>query len=433
MANNWFSSQRLLVVVAIVCVSAAFSVAQQGTRQVTDASQTQRTGASLGTYEALVIGNNDYKNVVKLQTAVNDADAIATVLHDRYGFHATVLHNATRSQIITALVNYRRTLPESSNLLIYYAGHGNLDKEVDEAYWLPVDADKDNNENWISADDITRDIKAIHSFHVLIISDSCYSGTLTRDANVGITLIDKQKVLARMLQSKSRTLLASGGNEPVADSGGGAGHSVFAGALLQVLRNMEDSQFTADSLFEALRPRVAGRSSQVPKYDYLRDSGHEDGDFVFSRLGAKPLVVPIPSNTVVENGENVPDIPPDRSNVTQPLSFDPDREAAAIKDLLKTYEDAYESRDAQKLKTIWPTIAPKTFDLVEKSFATAAAIQMNLHVGSPNIGQDHNSATVKGSFSQTYTPKNGSAQPRSGDIAFSLQKKNGLWAIVDIK
>lgn len=430
MGNNstWL---RAFTVLTILCVCVNLSFAQQGTRQVVDSSQVQPAGAGIGQYEALVIGNNDYRNVAKLQTAVNDADAVATMLHDRYGFHATVLHNATRNQIITALVNYRRTLSENSNLLIYYAGHGNLDKEVDEAYWLPVDADKDNNENWISADDITRDVKAIHSFHVLIISDSCYSGGLTRDANAGITLLDKQKVLARMLQSKSRTLLASGGLEPVADSGGGAGHSVFAGALLQVLRNMEDGQFTADALFEALRPRVAGRSSQVPRYDYIRDSGHDDGDFVFSRVGAKPLVVA--ANTVVENGERVPDIPPDNSSAGQGLSFDPGKEAAAIKDVLKAYEDAYETRDAKVLQTIWPSMASQTLDSVRKSFAGATAIKMNLHMGAATINDDHINATVEGSFSQLYTPKNGPPQPRSGDIAFSLQKKNGLWAIVAVK
>jgi Caspase domain len=55
---------------------------------------------------------------------VNDANAVATILGESYGFKTKVLHDATRSEILTALNEYRRTLPEHSSLLIYYAGHG---------------------------------------------------------------------------------------------------------------------------------------------------------------------------------------------------------------------------------------------------------------------------------------------------------------------
>lgn len=425
-------SQLVMIVLAVLCAGPQGTQAQKPTRGVVDASQTRSIATGLGSYEALVIGNNDYRYLGKLQTAINDADSVAKVLHDRYGFKTRILHNATRDDIITAMVEYRRRLPDDSSLLIYYAGHGHLDREVDEAYWLPIDADRDNNENWISADDITRNVRAIHSLHVLIISDSCYSGTITRDANVSLLSHDKEKVIARMLRSKSRTLMASGGNEPVADSGGGAGHSVFAGALLQGLRDMQDGEFTADSLFETIRPRVAGRSEQVPKYDYIRNSGHDDGDFVFSRLGAKTVAGGGP-----EFGDGVSD-GDDASTSSivdsRPANFDPDREASAIKDVLKLYEDAYEQRDASVLWKIWPDAPGKTKKNVQDSFSSAASIQMKLvNMSNPNISQDHTSATIKGSFSLTYTPMNGPSQPRNGPIAFSLQKKNDVWAIVDIK
>ena len=434
-------SQLSVIVLAALCVSLQSAQAQQPTRGVVDASRTRPVATGLGSYEALVIGNNDYRFLGKLQTAINDADAVAKVLHDRYGFKTRILHNATRDDIITAMVEYRRRLPDDSSLLIYYAGHGHLDREVDEAYWLPIDADRDNNENWISADDITRNVRAIHSLHVLIISDSCYSGTITRDANVSLLSRDKEKVIARMLRSKSRTLMASGGNEPVADSGGGAGHSVFAGALLQGLRDMQDGEFTADTLFEAIRPRVAGRSEQVPKYDYIRNSGHDDGDFVFSRLGAKSVVT---GGRETGGGTEDADegggdssidstVAGTRLGNDQPPAFDPQKEIDAIRDVLNLYKDAYEQRDASVLWKIWPGAPPKTKQTIEASFSTAAVIHMNLEMGPPNLGQDHASATVKGSFSQMYIPRKGTSQPYSGDIAFSLQKKDGMWAIVSVK
>ena len=49
---------------------------------------------------ALVIGNNDYKHLPHLVTAVRDAEAVATLLSERYGFETTLLKNATRMRAI---------------------------------------------------------------------------------------------------------------------------------------------------------------------------------------------------------------------------------------------------------------------------------------------------------------------------------------------
>jgi uncharacterized caspase-like protein len=237
-----------------------------------------------GSYYALVIGINNYHYLPTLRTALKDADAIAAVLRDRYGFHVRILPDATRYQILSALDEYRRTLSGEANLLIYYAGHGYYDPETEKAYWLPIDAEKDNHANWIIADDITSDARAMPALHVLIVSDSCYSGSLTREANMAMNPRERESYLQKMLQSKSRNLMSSGGNEPVADGGGGS-HSVFANAILQGLNGMEVDVFTAMDLFDRfIQPQVAGRSNQVPQYSLIRNSGHENGDFVFSRL-----------------------------------------------------------------------------------------------------------------------------------------------------
>src|SRR5262250_863014 len=119
---------RTAIVVA-VSLSSALQICgqttQRGQRGVRDVSpEAISTTFSTGPYYALVIGNNDYAILGKLQTAVNDATAVAQLLQGRYGFQTKVLKNATRNDILSALADYRRTLTENSNLLIYYAGHG---------------------------------------------------------------------------------------------------------------------------------------------------------------------------------------------------------------------------------------------------------------------------------------------------------------------
>ena len=138
-----------------------------------------------GRYQALVIGNDNYANgLPALKTAAGDAQAVAQMLQNAYGFRVTVLLNATRDQIIGALAKYRQTLTSDDNLLIYYAGHGSYDQATDQGYWLPVDATPDDPSHWVSNTDITNMLKAIQARHVMVVADSCYSGTLTRDANV---------------------------------------------------------------------------------------------------------------------------------------------------------------------------------------------------------------------------------------------------------
>jgi hypothetical protein len=251
----------------------------------TKASETPTVAS--GRYFALVIGNNSYRHLPKLETAVADARMVDSLLRERYGFETKLLLNAGRQEIFSAISFYRQKLEQNDNLLVYYAGHGHFDREAEKAYWLPVDARREDSANWVSADDITSNVKAIPARHVLIVSDSCYSGTIYR--SLGITAADnseRDRFLEKMRAGKSRTLMASGGNEPVAD-GGGDGHSVFARVFLTGLSKMERATFTGAELFrDFVQERVAGKAEQTPEYNPLRNSGHESGDFVFVRKQA---------------------------------------------------------------------------------------------------------------------------------------------------
>ena len=275
-------SMRVLVSLSLgmlIPLSAAGQLTQRGTIPEPQPGRDLRKGA----YYALVIGVDRYQHLPVLKTAANDASAVEEVLRKRYGFETRLLVDAqaTRAGIVNALSRYRQTLTENDSLLIYYAGHGQYDKDADKAYWLPVDADKDSPANWISADDITTDVRVLPAHHILIVSDSCFSGGLTRDIGGGLRSDDHDAFVQKMQSGKSRTLLSSGGNEPVADAGSN-GHSVFANAVLSGLAKMNGKAFTAASLFDTyvIEP-VAGSSAQVPQYNVIRNSGHDSGDFVF--------------------------------------------------------------------------------------------------------------------------------------------------------
>jgi|GEM_PF-2489579 len=237
-----------------------------------------------GRYHALVIGNNDYKNLPKLKTAITDAQVVADTLRSSYGFEVKLLIDATRADILLALGKLRRNLTKRDNLLVYYAGHGWLDSEADEGYWLPIDAAKDNTINWISNSSITSAIKAIASKHVLIVADSCYSGRLARGIHITVRTPD---YFSRISKKKARSVLSSGGLEPVLDSGGRGEHSVFASAFLEALRENK-GLMDGTELFTKIRRPVMLSSDQTPEYSDIRKAGHEGGDFVFVRRAMLP-------------------------------------------------------------------------------------------------------------------------------------------------
>ena len=127
-----------LIVAAMFCLAAGAQAAV--TKSAIDA----------GRYHALVIGNNDYKYLPNLKTAVSDATAMAELLRTKYRFKVTLLLNATRRQVLKQINRLRAELTSKDRLLIYHAGHGELDRETETGYLLPVDAEPEDDTNWIA-------------------------------------------------------------------------------------------------------------------------------------------------------------------------------------------------------------------------------------------------------------------------------------------
>lgn len=252
------------------------------------------TTSRVGGYHALVIGNDHYRQWTPLGTAVADAEAMSKVLADRYGFRVTVLKDADRKQILKTLNDYRKTLSDQDHLLVYYAGHGFLEPEIDRGYWIPVEGDLFDNTDWIEFPAVTDLLELIPARQILVIADSCFSGKLTRSAmgrvNPDADEQARESLLKTMAQKKIRATLTSGGAKPVLDEGG-AGHSIFATAMLGVLTENNDALET-ERLYWTVRARVVQAAErmkfeQIPTYGPIHMAGHEGlGDFVFVPVAA---------------------------------------------------------------------------------------------------------------------------------------------------
>lgn len=253
---------------------------------------------NFGRYFALIIGNQDYFYLDDLQSPLKDAKRLQGILEDQYGFSTILLADASEKKILNALSDLYEQIGPEDNLLIYYAGHGNLSESSNSrrrrGYWLPVDAQEDRSTNWINNTVISDHLDRLKARSVLVVADSCYAGNMASEksefllgsVNSSLTEASIQSGLSR----RARLVISSGGVKPVLDGINGQ-HSMFAGSLIEILENNE-GVLRDNMLFSRLAVNVRRRNQaqdvdNTPEMRPIRSAGHGGGDFYFVPRAAR--------------------------------------------------------------------------------------------------------------------------------------------------
>ena len=256
--------------------------AQRGVEIKSKEDLSHKSG-KLGAYRALVIGINNYqdKKIPALKTAVNDAREFANLLKTRYGFRVTLLldRQATRQAIMDKMRDLAANTSPDESVLIYYAGHGDVDRVLNDGWWVPADATGGNPVTYLDNYYVQRVMRGMKARHVLLVSDSCYSGTLFGESRSLPTVIDDRYYL-NLYNEKSRWGMTSGNKTPVSDSGS-EGHSIFAYQLIKALTKNEKPYITTQEIYSRIAPIIANNSEQQPLCSPVRDTGDQGGGFVF--------------------------------------------------------------------------------------------------------------------------------------------------------
>jgi hypothetical protein len=228
---------------------------------------------------ALVIGVAEYQDPIpRLGSPLKDVAEIGRLYREQFGYDVRTLANADKAAIVHEVNRLILETRPSDSVVVFYAGHGHVVEKTGRGYWIPGKANGEDPRQWISNSDIAKMLANIPARQVLLVSDSCYSGTLTREAKV-----QKSEVLAdprAVLERRSVTVLSSGGDEPVADSGKD-GHSVFAWHFIRTLGRVAQWSNGVD-IYERLAESVWLDFPQEPQYGAAIGSGHQMGaDYLF--------------------------------------------------------------------------------------------------------------------------------------------------------
>jgi hypothetical protein len=418
------------ICVLAVLAGALSCSAQNGMRNVKDKDDAEVKATGPGSYYALVVGIDGYRALPKLKTPINDAKEVASVLESQYGFKTQLLMDPTRDQIFSALAGYQ-SLTDADNLLIYYAGHGYYLQPGALAYWIPVDADPHDFARWIDAAEIAATARSIPARHVLVISDSCFAGMLasdipagaisaaaTSDSGTAMTYVEK------LALKRSRTLLASGDNEPVPDEDATdehfRGHSRFANAILDDFYQMPDDQFTGEQLSLKLRVQLSGSSNQTPVYRYIEIT-HDDGDFVFVR--------------VVKRANNVDPQPTADIHSWKPETYvAPNPDKGAVTAALDNYEQAYSSMDLHELKKAWPSLSKSQEKEIKEGFESPDLRAVRVELRNRSMKIDGTTAVADCDQWMTYTFAGRKQPPQTSTVEIELAKNDhGDWAVSGVR
>jgi uncharacterized caspase-like protein len=286
--------RKLIFFTVLLCFFAfpldAFSAE---TRGIEITSPDLQGSVYLGNYYALIIGINNYEEWSPLKTATKDARALEQILIERYGFKKDMVvlrtdDGATRHRLIGDLRNLASRLGRQDNLLIYYAGHGQLDDLTGDGYWVPVEGKLKAPSTWISHSTIKNILSSerVRGKNIVVIADSCYSGTLLRGGPSLLSLKEERygSKLLEVATRRSRQVITSGGLEPVAD-GGRDGHSLFAYYFLKALKENDRQIIDLENLFHShVWKPVAEIGGQRPSVGRLKTPMDEDGQFVLVNL-----------------------------------------------------------------------------------------------------------------------------------------------------
>ncbi len=217
--------------------------------------------------------------------------AVVDVLKRRYAFadgNVRLLTNATHSDILQALGQLNERIKSKDSVLIFYAGHGYLNEETDEAFWIPVDASGMNEAGFLSHDTIKRKMSNIakNANNVLLVSDSCFSGLLVRQVR-GVDLMRNEVTpgyYIKKAKQKSVQVVAAGGDEFVDEDYLGTGHSPFTYFFINELLNNTNRYLAVSEFINKIEKNVANRVEQTPVMGRLTDTMDNYGEFIFTQI-----------------------------------------------------------------------------------------------------------------------------------------------------
>ncbi len=262
-------------------------------------------------YHALVVGVSEYDHWPNLRGPVRDAEEVAGVLDD-FGMNVTLMKNPASDELKNALndLAYQKGRKEDRAILFFFSGHGETETLITGeklGYIAPRDCpmlevDRNGfNARAISMKMIETYALKIRSRHVLMVFDSCFSGSIF-PALKGVPAAISDKI-----NNPVRQFITAGAeNEPVPDDG------LFKSYFIKGVRGeadlIRDGYITGSELGLYLQDKVIAGSKglQHPQIGRIMHPKLTGGDFIFAKAAPHPPAAPPAALTAIPPATSPP-------------------------------------------------------------------------------------------------------------------------------
>jgi len=225
---------------------------------------------------AVVIGNRDYLKVKNVDFAINDATLVKEYLIKTLGYrdeNIFFIKNATKADFelyFGTKGNPRGKLfnavrPDAtSDVFVYYSGHGSPDVNDNKGYFVPVDADPQYvGVSGYSLDQLYENLAYIPAKSVTVVLDACFSGSGLLE-NISPVRI---KFTNALMTIKSGVVLSSSTGNQVSSWYPAKRHGLFTYFFLKSIHNRNaDSNQDGVLTFEEIFSYTTDVNEGVPRY-----------------------------------------------------------------------------------------------------------------------------------------------------------------------
>lgn len=226
----------------------------------------------------LGIGIDEYSDVriKKLNNCQSDLNKLISLLQSKYQFDDVELllqkEQTTKSFIYKTIYDYIVNSLDDENLIVLFLGHGEYNPRIETSFWLPSDANIEDQSTWISTLEILNFVKKAELLHFCLIADNCFSGAIFQESERG-------GGIQSLENRKSRFALTSGSVEKVKDGKIGES-SPFNKVLCEVLEENTIEEVSIEIIANQVILKFPKEIVQTPRSGILTGLGHEGGAFI---------------------------------------------------------------------------------------------------------------------------------------------------------
>jgi formylglycine-generating enzyme required for sulfatase activity len=236
---------------------------------------------------ALIVGNDAYKALPKLNNAAKDARDLDAALR-RHGWQTILKVDVGRREMVRAVADFSGQIATGATGLVFYAGHGV--ESGGQNFLVPVDADLETEADLVSEavrlNDVMARLEEARNPLNIVILDACRDNPLTRrgrSAERGLGIVS--------LAPSGLFVAFSAAPGQKAQDGAPGANGVFTGELLKALQRpglkIED---TFKTVSQGVREKTSGK--QIP---WIQAS--LQGDFFMGGTAPQAAVAPPPAQT----------------------------------------------------------------------------------------------------------------------------------------